>query len=200
MFFDPGKGKGPRLRSAFLLALTALLGIGLVAVGGCGGGSDRSADDSREQLVPDPAVESEETGGETDLPAAADSVIPVDNVAPPVAATANAVPAAAPTVPPASQPASPPAPSPPPKVAAPAAAGYGPYCLQVGSFRQRERAERRLTELAPAGLHLKIVEATVSGQRYWRVYVPNLETRSDATRLGERLKERFGFDYLVRKE
>jgi len=75
----------------------------------------------------------------------------------------------------------------------------GPYCLQMGSFKSRNRAEQLAVELRNAGYAVEIVEATVGGILYHRVYLPNLPTRSDAEQLGERLKRSHGHDYLVRK-
>lgn len=75
----------------------------------------------------------------------------------------------------------------------------GPYCLQMGSFKSRNRAEQLAVELGNAGYAVEIVEATVGGTLYHRVYLPNLPTRADAEQLGERLKRSHGHDYLVRK-
>jgi len=78
-------------------------------------------------------------------------------------------------------------------------ARLGPYCLQVGSFKVRDRAEQRAAELENAGYIVEIVEATVTGTLYYRVYLPNLPTQLDAEQLGERLRRSHGFDYLVKK-
>jgi cell division septation protein DedD len=79
-----------------------------------------------------------------------------------------------------------------------AASDYGPYCLQLGSFRHLQAAQKLAGELAAANLQAAIVEAEVNGELFHRVWVPHLESREDAARLGERLKAELGISYLVR--
>lgn len=81
-----------------------------------------------------------------------------------------------------------------------AASGRGPYCLQIGSFRDATNASRQVAELAAAGVEAEIVPATVAGTRYHRVWVTGLGSKAEATRLGERLQTELGLSYLVRKE
>ena len=96
--------------------------------------------------------------------------------------------------------AAPPASAPTPTRSSHASSGYlGPYCLQVGSFRKPSYAENRAGELEGAGYTVEIVEATVRGDVYYRVYLPNLSSQYDAERLGERVQRDLGFDYLVKK-
>lgn len=194
------RSTGPLYRPYAAVAPLLLLSVLGGAVAGCGG-----RDDDRPQ--PTPNVET----AEPSLPRAAGAV---DSVLAVTADTAAAVrevplteapqPAAVPpdTVPRRPAPASP-APRPSTAEPVPFAAGtrdLGPYCLQVGAFRNPAYAEERYLSLATRGLHAVIETATVDGVLYHRVCVPNLPDRSAARRLGDTLAAEHGFAYLIRKE
>jgi len=78
--------------------------------------------------------------------------------------------------------------------------GFGPYCVQIGTFLLREDAQRRVAELAEIGVTATLVIAPADGRIYQRVYVPNLANAEEANSLGQRVKSELGFAYLVRKE
>jgi cell division protein FtsN len=78
--------------------------------------------------------------------------------------------------------------------------GYGPYCLQVGSFQRLANAEAQQAKLAEHGFEAVIVPANVSGEKYYRVWVPYLTSRDEAEMLGRRLQRELGLAYLVRQE
>jgi cell division protein FtsN len=80
------------------------------------------------------------------------------------------------------------------------AGGYGPYCVQVGSFRRLGNAEKRQSELAAHGFEAVIVPADVYGEKYYRVWVPYLKSRDEAEMLGRRLQRELGLAYLVRQD
>ena len=177
-------------------AALLLLGLGLVVVG-CGGGDEERAqpatDHSSDQWsAPLPAaVIDTSLVAETDSAAADGSGEQPAEIPPAEPPAAAAVPAGA------AQP--PPAAAEPVRVVA-GADDLGPYCLQVGSFRQVANAERRLARLSESGVHAVIETATVGGRRYHRVCVPNLPDQTAARRLGDTLYAEYGFAYLIRKE
>jgi cell division protein FtsN len=77
---------------------------------------------------------------------------------------------------------------------------YGPYCVQVGSFRRIERAEERSRAVAAIGLETVIVDAVVDGVSWHRVWVPYLADLGAAGAVAERIERELGYDTLVRKE
>lgn len=169
-------------------AALLLLGLGLV-VAGCGGGDEERAQ---------PATDHSSDQWSAPLPAA---VVDTPLVAEADSAAAGGY---------GEQPAAIPPAEPPAAAAAPAAAepvrvvagadDLGPYCLQVGSFRQVANADQRLARLSESGVHAVIETATVGGMRYHRVCVPNLPDQTAARRLGDTLYAEYGFAYLIRKE
>ncbi len=184
--------RGRPLRSLGATAALLLLGLGLV-VAGCGGGDDERAQ---------PATDHSSDQWSAPLPAA---VIDTPLVAETDSAAAGRYddqPAEIPTAePPATVPAQPPLPAAAEPVRVVAGADdLGPYCLQVGSFRQVANADRRLARLSESGVHAVIETATVGGLRYHRVCVPNLPDQTAARRLGDTLYAEYGFAYLIRKE
>ena len=78
--------------------------------------------------------------------------------------------------------------------------GFGPYCVQIGTFLLPEDAQRRVAELAEIGVTATLVIAPADGKIYQRVYVPNLADAEEAKALGQRVESELGFAYLVRKE
>jgi len=76
----------------------------------------------------------------------------------------------------------------------------GPYWLHLGSFRETANAQRRLDEVAAAGVSVILTVATVDGVTYHRVCVPNLKDMDAAYDLGERLRRELGLKYLVWKD
>ena len=190
--------RGRPRRSPGATAALLLLGLGLV-VAGCGGGDDEraqpaTAQSSDQWSAPLPAAvidtplvaeaDSAAAGRYDDQPAEIPTAEPPATVAEPAAGAAQPPPPAA---------------AEPVRVVA-GADDLGPYCLQVGSFRQVANAERRLARLSESGVHAVIETATVGGRRYHRVCVPNLPDQTAARRLGDTLYAEYGFAYLIRKE
>lgn len=57
------------------------------------------------------------------------------------------------------------------------------YTVQVGSFRNKENAEKKLEELKTRGFNGKIAEATVMGKLHYRVWIGEFETMEQAKSL-----------------
>lgn len=57
------------------------------------------------------------------------------------------------------------------------------YTVQVGSFRDKENAEKILEELKTKGFSGQIVEATVMGKLHYRVWIGEFETMEQAKSL-----------------
>ncbi|MGB9720954.1 MAG: SPOR domain-containing protein [bacterium] len=61
------------------------------------------------------------------------------------------------------------------------------YTIQVGSFKNRDNAEKKLEELKAKGHDGKIVEATVMDKLYFRVWVGEFETMEQAKSVAAKL-------------
>jgi len=61
------------------------------------------------------------------------------------------------------------------------------YTVQVGSFRNKENAEKRLEELKAKGYIGRIVEATVMDKLHYRVWIGEFETMEQAKSLSAKL-------------
>jgi len=61
------------------------------------------------------------------------------------------------------------------------------YTVQVGSFRNKENAEKRIEELKTKGFDARIVEAVVMEKMYYRVWVGEFETMEQAKSLATKL-------------
>jgi cell division protein FtsN len=178
-----------------------------LAVTGCGGGKNEAENQQSTEMVPAVVQQAPaDAVTETLQSYTREAQIP-ESVTEPGTITTETVPpqASKPDVT-VDQPSAPAEVMPPPAQSASPAreklsvTGYhGPYCLQVGSFQTTARAERRAAELEASGYSVTIVPALVHGTQYYRVYLPNLPSEADAERLGENLRQNFGFEYLVRK-
>ncbi|MEO0185363.1 MAG: SPOR domain-containing protein [candidate division WOR-3 bacterium] len=61
------------------------------------------------------------------------------------------------------------------------------YTIQVGSFKNRDNAEKRLEELKAKGYNGRIVEASVMDKLYFRVWVGDFETMEQARSVAAKL-------------
>jgi len=61
------------------------------------------------------------------------------------------------------------------------------YTVQVGSFRNKENAEKRIEELKAKGFDARIIEAVVMDKTYYRVWVGEFETMEQAKSLVAKL-------------
>ncbi|MGQ9816690.1 MAG: SPOR domain-containing protein [bacterium] len=61
------------------------------------------------------------------------------------------------------------------------------YTVQVGSFRNRENAEKKLEELKAEGYSGRIVEATVMDKLHYRIWIGEFETMEQAKSLVAKL-------------
>ncbi len=61
------------------------------------------------------------------------------------------------------------------------------YTIQVGSFRDRQKAEKRLEELKTKGYEGKIVEATVMDKLHYRVWIGEFEGAEQAKSVATKL-------------
>jgi cell division protein FtsN len=64
-------------------------------------------------------------------------------------------------------------------------AGLGHFALQVGSYPARSDADGRVQEIRNRGLEPYVREADVKGSTWYRVYVGEFSTRSDAEKAGQ---------------
>jgi hypothetical protein len=188
-------------------AWIGVLTAAVLFAAGCGGETETGSDQSRRSdLVPEsvsPAdggvtaqadslaeagagtlAELEPAGGEATTP-------PASPEAPVGEAGASQLPEVVPAVPPAGYRA--------PGSAAGGPVGQGPYCVQVGAFRDAERAQQRRDQVVEFGLTAVLDEAKVDGVTYHRVIVPNLADLPTANNLADRLRRELGVEALVRK-
>ncbi len=61
------------------------------------------------------------------------------------------------------------------------------YTVQVGSFRNKENAEKKLVELKMKGFDARIVEAVVMDKIYYRVWIGEFETMEQANSLAAKI-------------
>jgi len=76
---------------------------------------------------------------------------------------------------------------------------HGPYCIQVGAFRNRGYAERRRALVESTGRRVELVEVSVDGGTQYRVYVPNIPDLATAYDIASKLHSELGVETLVRK-
>jgi cell division septation protein DedD len=76
----------------------------------------------------------------------------------------------------------------------------GEWAVQVGSFRQSANADEIVAQLRDAGVTAEVVPAMVSGERYYRVMVVSLATRSDAERMQSWLAANLDLQGFVRRD
>jgi cell division septation protein DedD len=190
-------------------ALAILIVVAAVTLAGCGGGGDDKTQATAAQKLPD------SSGGQEAWPAADDTVTMVTEPADSGARSSPAAKSAGVSSPSSGGSAadaargliSTPARSEPKATTsgiptgstAGAARNYGPYVLQLGSFRSQEHARQRSAELAAAGWQADVVDGVVEKQVYYRVWIGRLPSKEEAIRLGERVKAEMGIPYLVRK-
>jgi cell division septation protein DedD len=76
----------------------------------------------------------------------------------------------------------------------------GRFTINVGSFREKVRAERVLEELKDKGYKAFVTEATISQRGTWyRVSVGRFPSRGEAQAFAQVLKEKEGIDSFVRE-
>ncbi|MBW2121830.1 MAG: SPOR domain-containing protein [Deltaproteobacteria bacterium] len=76
----------------------------------------------------------------------------------------------------------------------------GRFTVNVGSFRERARAERLMKRLDKAGYDAFVAEATIPGSGTWyRVSVGRFHSRQEALAFAQELKEKQGIDFFIRK-
>jgi cell division septation protein DedD len=68
--------------------------------------------------------------------------------------------------------------------------GPGVHYLHVGSYKEKENAEKSVQELVKHGQKAFLVEEGPAGGKWFRVYVGEFETEQEAGRAGAALKER----------
>ena len=76
----------------------------------------------------------------------------------------------------------------------------GRFTINVGSFRERARAERVMNELKEKGYKAFVAEATIPQRETWyRVSVGRFPSRGEAQAFAQALKEKEGIDFFVRE-
>ncbi len=76
----------------------------------------------------------------------------------------------------------------------------GKFTVNVGSFKERVRAEQLTNELKEKGYKTFVAEATVPQKGTWyRVSVGHFPSREEALAFGRTVKEKEGIDFFVRK-
>jgi cell division septation protein DedD len=76
----------------------------------------------------------------------------------------------------------------------------GMFTVNVGSFRERGRAERLMSELKAKGYEAFVAEVTIPQKGAWyRVSVGKFPSRDEAQSLARTIKEKEGMDFFVRE-
>ena len=76
----------------------------------------------------------------------------------------------------------------------------GRFTINVGSFRERGRAERLMSKLKGKGYEAFVAEVTIPKKGAWyRVSVGRFPTRDEAQSLARTIKEKEGMDFFVRE-
>jgi cell division protein FtsN len=200
--FRPASDAVPTRRGQIVTIVSFAL---VLAVGGCGGGDDdvpatASRSGADERSAPVTATTQDTVAAPADAMLAGESAVAAQTVSAPPADPEPQDAESVPVVPDTDRAAAPSPRGDVPHATTTAAESLGPYCLQLGSFRNPAYAEQRLARLSDSGVHAVIEVATVEGITYHRVCVPNLPDLAAAQRLGDTLYSEYGFAYLVRKE
>lgn len=72
----------------------------------------------------------------------------------------------------------------------------GPHFLHVGSFREKENAEKEVARLEKRGQKSFYAEEAVEGKRWFRTYIGEFTDFQEAQRAGSRLKEKGVISYF----
>jgi cell division septation protein DedD len=76
----------------------------------------------------------------------------------------------------------------------------GRFTVNVGSFRERERAERLINQLKEKGYKAFVAEATIPQKGTWyRVSVGQFPSREEAQAFARAINEKEGMDFFVRE-
>jgi cell division protein FtsN len=76
----------------------------------------------------------------------------------------------------------------------------GRFTVNVGSFKERVKAERLMNELKDKGYKAFVAEATIPQKGTWyRVSVGRFPSRKEAQTFAQEVKEKEGIDYFVRE-
>jgi len=80
------------------------------------------------------------------------------------------------------------------------AAATGGFDLQLGSFRRESNVRVLQDQLRALGHNPEVEVASLAEQTYHRVLIRGLQSREEATRLGEDLHAQLGLTYLIRQQ
>jgi len=73
----------------------------------------------------------------------------------------------------------------------------GDFSIMVGSFAQNANAVERVRILGKLGFRVVSETKVIRGKKYYRVHLRGIKSYNEAQRMGNFIKKKFGFDYLV---